>query len=143
MSADGVRAAEEVVRKFDTAIMEKGDFDLAMEYAHPDFTVREAPGLPYRGTYVGRQGLDELLEDVTRFHEFVGELKMSFRGVNEGLVVGRFEGRARLKATGEEVDFLVTEWVTVRDGKVADVEPFYYDQKPLLDAAAAERAATP
>lgn len=141
--SDGAKAAEEVVRNFDTAIMKAGDFDLAMEYAHPDFTVRECPNLPYRGTYVGRQGLDELLEDVTHYWEFLGDLKMSFRGVSESLALGRFEVPARLKHTGVEVDFLVTEWVTVRDGKVADVEPFYFDQKPLLDAAAAERAAAP
>jgi ketosteroid isomerase-like protein len=141
MSTDGAKDAEEVVRSFDTAIMEQGDFDLAMEYAHADFTIRESPNLPYRGTYVGRKGLDELLEDVTRYYEFLGDLKMSFRGVSDSLAIGRFEGRARMKQTGEEVDFLVIEWVTVRDGKVADVEPFYYDQKPLLDAARAEGAA--
>lgn len=140
--SDGAKAAEEVVRKFDTAVMETGDFDLAMEYAHPDFTVRESPNLPYRGTYVGRQGLDELLEDVTHWFEFLEPVKMEFRGVDEALVIGRFSTRARLRATGEEIDFLVVEMATVRDGKVADIEPFYYDQKPLLDAARAEREAT-
>jgi uncharacterized protein len=141
MSGDGAKNAEEVVRKFDTAIMEKGDLDLAMEYAHPDFTVRECPNLPYRGTYVGRQGLEELLVDVSHFWEFLGPLKMGFRGIDDSLALGRFEAPARLKQTLEEVNFLVIEWVTVRDGKVADVEPFYYDQKPLLEAAAVEKAA--
>jgi ketosteroid isomerase-like protein len=139
--SDAAKAAEEVVRNFDTAVMEAGDFDLAMQYAHPDFTVRENPNLPYRGTYVGRQGLDELLEDVTYWFEFLAPVKMEFRGVDETLVIGRFETRARVRATGEEVDFLVVEMATVRDGKVADIEPFYYDQKPLLDAARLEREA--
>jgi len=60
--------------------------------------------------------------------------------VTESLVVGRFEAPARLVATGREVDFLVTEWVTIRDGKVADVEVFYWDQAPILEAAAAADA---
>jgi ketosteroid isomerase-like protein len=139
---DGAKAAEEVIRNFDTAVMVAGDFDLAMQYAHPDFTVRENPNLPYRGTYVGRPGLDELLEDVMHWFEFLEPLKMEFRGVDENLALGRFETRALIRSTGEEVDFLVTEWATLRDGKVADIEPFYYDQKPLLEAARAEREAS-
>jgi ketosteroid isomerase-like protein len=133
---DPIKAAEEAVRNFDTAILEKGDLDLAMEYAHPDLTVREAPGLPYKNVYVGREGLTELMNDVGGVWEFLEPLKLTFRGVTPELALGRFEARARLTATGREVDFLVTEWVTVRDGKVADVEVFYWDQAPILEAAA-------
>jgi ketosteroid isomerase-like protein len=132
-------SAAETVRKFEAAIMEKGDFDLAMNHAHPDFTIREAKSLPYGGTYVGRAGLDELMEEVARYWEFLDQPTISIFDVSESLAASRVEGRARLRQTGEEVDFLVTEWFTVRDGKVADVEAFYFDQKPLLAAAAAER----
>lgn len=136
MPADDAKSAEEVVRKFETAIMETGDLDLAMDYAHPDFTIREGKNLPYGGTYVGRTGLRELMEDVARYWEFIDQPKISILGVDRSLAVNRVESRARLRQTGEEVDFLVTEWFTIHDGKVADVEAFYYDQKPLLDAAA-------
>lgn len=44
--------------------MERSDFDLAMNYAHPDFTIRGAEHLPYGGTYVGRTRLRELMERV-------------------------------------------------------------------------------
>lgn len=135
---DLIKAAEEAVRNFDTAILENGDLDLAMTYAHPDLTVREAPGLPYKGVYVGRQGLTELMNDVGGVWEFLEPLKLTFRGVTPELALGRFEARARLVATGREVDFLVTEWVTIRDGKVADVEVFYWDQAPILEAAAVQ-----
>ena len=57
--SDAIRATEDVVRNFDTAILEKGDLDLAMEYAHDDLTVREAPGLPYKDVYVGGAGLTD------------------------------------------------------------------------------------
>jgi uncharacterized protein len=140
MTSEATDNAAETVLKFEAAIMEKGDFDLAMDHAHADFTIREAKNLPYGGTYVGRAGLDELMEDVARYWEFLDQPTITVFDVSESLAASRVEGRARLRQTGEEVDFLVTEWFTVRDGKVADVEAFYFDQKPLLDAALAERA---
>lgn len=61
------KVAEDAARNFDLAILEKGDLDLAMTYAHEDLTVREAPGLPYRRVYTGRRGLEQLMEDVGRW----------------------------------------------------------------------------
>jgi ketosteroid isomerase-like protein len=134
--SDAIKAAEEAVRNFDTAILEQGDLDLAMYWAHPDLTVREAPGLPYKDVYVGRQGLTELMEDIGGVWEFLEPLNMTFHGVTPELALGRFEGRAKLTATGREVTFLVTEWVTVIDGKVKDIEVFYWDQAPIFQAHA-------
>ncbi|KHF43101.1 nuclear transport factor 2 family protein [Saccharomonospora viridis] len=128
------KVAEDAARNFDLAILEKGDLDLAMTYAHEDLTVREAPGLPYRRVYTGRRGLEQLMEDVGRWWEFLEPLDLTYIGVHSGLALARIAGPARLKVTGKEVDFLVTEWMTVRDGKVADVEVFYWDQAPLLEA---------
>ncbi len=136
MSASPTDAAVDVVRRFDGAVVDAGDLDLAMTFAHPDMTVREPPGLPYRGGYVGRQGLEELMEDFGAWWEILEPLTMRFMGVSDSLVAVRISSpRARLRATGREVPFLVTEWITVRDGKVADVEVFYYDQQPLIEAA--------
>jgi uncharacterized protein len=127
-------SALDIVRNFDEAVVHAGDIDLAMTYAHPDFTVREAPGLPYQKVYTGRQGLVDLMTDVGSHWEFLEPLTMQFfaAGEDDDLVVSRVTSRARVRATGEEVAFLVTEWITVRDGKVSDVEPFYWDQAPLL-----------
>lgn len=138
MSASPIQAAEEVVRRFDAAVVDSGDLDLAMTFAHADMTVREPPGLPYRGGYVGRQGLEDLMEDFGTWWEIVEPLSMTFMGVTDSLVAVRISSpRARLRVTGREVPFLVTEWITVRDGKVADVEVFYFDQEPLIEAAEA------
>lgn len=127
--------AEEIVRRFDTAVVEQGDLDLAMTWAHPDVTVREAPGLPYADVYTGREGLVKLMEDVGSWWEFSEPLSLNFTGVSPTLVIARIEGPATVKATGEQVHFLVTEWMTVRDGLLADVEVFYFDQRPLIEAA--------
>ncbi|GAA3515877.1 nuclear transport factor 2 family protein [Dietzia aurantiaca] len=139
---DVAESAQEVVRKFESAVLDHGDFDLAMEYAQPDLTVREAPGMPYQECYVGRRGLDELMADVGAVWEFVDGPRIYFEQAlyDRNCVYTRVEGRAVLQATGDEYDFLVTERVLVRDGKVADIEVFYFDQAPAVLAAASAEA---
>jgi hypothetical protein len=136
VSDDGAKSAEEILRRFDTTIMETGDFKAAMEYAHPDMTIREGESLPYRDVYVGLEGLEQLVADVGTYWEFLAPLEITFLGVSESLAIGRIESpKARLRHTGVEVPYLAVEWATIRDGKIADFEVHYFDQKPLLDAA--------
>lgn len=138
MSAENVK----IIESFEHAALYERNFERAMEFAHPDLTVREAPSLPYRGTYVGLEGQRQLLDDVDRLFEFDGGApEVEFRDAGDDLVIGRVTGRARLRATGEEIDFLVIELFTLRDGKLADIEVFYWDQAALLRAGEAERSA--
>lgn len=138
MSSDNLT----VIENFEHAALYERDFEKAMQFAHPDLTVREAPGLPYRGTYVGLEGQRQLLADVDRLFEFDGGApKVEFRDAGDDLVIGRVTGKATLKATGREIDFLVVEFFTLRDGKLADIEVFYWDQAAILEAGAAEAAA--
>ncbi|MEO9330630.1 nuclear transport factor 2 family protein [Gordonia aurantiaca] len=135
-------SALDVVMKFESAVLDDGDFDQAMRYAQPDFAIREAPGMPYREVYTGRTGLDALMADVGAVWEFIDGPRISFEPAlyDRNCVYTRVEGRAVLRATGVEYDFLVTERVTVRDGKVADIEVFYFDQAPAVLAAAAAQS---
>jgi hypothetical protein len=54
---DGAKAVEGVVRKSGTAVMEAGNFHLAMEHASPDLTVGENSSLADRRTYDGARDL--------------------------------------------------------------------------------------
>ena len=129
-------SAVDIVRAFDEAVIYDADFDRAMTYAHPELTVREAPSLPYRSPYIGRQGLVDLMADVGSWWEFPEPHHLAYYAVTDELVIGRIWGKSQVRATGREVDFLVTEWITVKDEKVVDIEVFYFDQGPLLEAAA-------
>lgn len=133
----------EVVRQFEHHALYERDFEAAMRYAHPDLTVREAPSLPYRGTYVGLAGQRQLLADVDAIWAFDGDaIDSEFFAAAGGLVVSRVTGRATLRATGQAVDFLVVELFTVRDGRVADIEVYYYDQEPLRAVPGLDRPPT-
>jgi ketosteroid isomerase-like protein len=121
---------------FEHAVIYDGDIAKAMQYAHPDFEVREAPTTPYRSPIVGAAGLAQLREDVTRLCETWGDAETEYFLARPGLVVGRIRRNARLRATGEPFDFRVTEWLTVEDGLVKSVEVYYFENAPLARAAA-------
>ncbi len=141
MSDAGAKSAEEVLRSFDTTILETGDFGAAMAFAHPDLTIREGPSLPYDDVYVGQEGLEKLVVDVGAYWEFLTPMEITFLGVNESLAIGRIKAdRARLRHTGVETPYLAVEWATIRDGKIADFEVHYFDQKPLIDAGEAAKS---
>jgi len=125
----------DVVVAFENAIIHAGDPRAAMRYASPDFTVREAPSTPYRAPIVGYEGLLQLREDVTRLCEFEGAAQTEYYLARPGLVVGRVKRQARLRSTREPFNFLVTEWITVADGLVRDVEVFYFENAPLARCA--------
>jgi ketosteroid isomerase-like protein len=132
------KTAEETVKSFSSALMQRGDIDGALTYAHDDFTLREAPGLPYGGVHVGREGLLKLMEEIGGLFEFLSAFDVTYYGVNDSLVITKITGSARVKATGQDVDWLVSEWYTVRDSKVVDIQMWYWDQAPVLEAARAE-----
>lgn len=125
----------EIVKRFVNAVLYERDFEKAALYGHPARTIRQAPGLPYRGTYVGFEGHRQFREDVAAIWDFhAGLPEVEFFRVSDELVISRFTGIATLRATGRVVDFHVAEWQTVRDGLVVDGLPYYYDQAPLIEA---------
>lgn len=131
------RSALEVARRFESAVLVDGDLDAAMDFAHPELTIREPPGMPYENCYVGRQGLEGLLNDVGGVWNFLDGPHISFHASahDASRIFTRVEGRAVLVGTEVERQFLVTEWLTVRDGMVTDIEVFYWDHAPILAAA--------
>lgn len=127
-------SALEVAQRFESAVLNDGDFDKAMEWAHPDFTIREAPGMPYRDVYRGKQGQHDLMTDFGAVWEFVEGPTIAFEAsaTDPNLVFTLVEGRAVLRATGETHDLRITERMIVTDGKVRDIEVYYWDQAPAV-----------
>lgn len=126
----------EVAVAFEHTIIYGKDVAGAMRYAAPDVRIREAPSTPYRSPVVGYDGLMQLREDIGRLCDIEGEAETEYFLARPGLVVGRIRRQARLKSTGEPFTFLVTEWITVENGVVTDVEVFYFENEPLARCAA-------
>ena len=119
-----------VIQSFSEAVM-SGDAAAVARLAHPDFVVQQAAGLPYGGTH---RGLDAFYAMLGRMQAVWRELKISPLGVvghpsGEEIALHMLvEGRAR---DGAPMSSEVFERWVVRDGKVAEIWPFYRDTAAL------------
>jgi hypothetical protein len=79
---------------------------------------------------------------MTRFFLAMGRVWETFDMVEqEFLATGETavvltQARARARATGRELGFPILQMVTVDDGRITEVRPFYYDTQAVADACA-------
>lgn len=119
-----------VIHAFSAAVTD-GDGEAVARFAHPDLVVQQAAGLPYGGTH---RGLDGFFAMLGQMQQAWRELKISPLGVigdPSGEVFALHalvEGRAH---DGPPMASEVFERWVVRDGKVAEIWPFYRDTAQL------------
>ncbi|MGA5357595.1 nuclear transport factor 2 family protein [Streptomyces purpurascens] len=114
---------------------DEASFDLLAPFFAPSVELHQAAALPYGGTWRGHDGM-------TRFFRRMGEVWESFQMVEqEFLATGETavvltQVRARARATGRELGFPILQTVTVADGQITEVRPFYWDTREIADACA-------
>ncbi|MYW03994.1 DUF4440 domain-containing protein [Streptomyces sp. SID3343] len=111
----------------------RADFgDLAACLA-PDVVMYQAPGLPYGGPRHGPAGIEDFMAamgEAWRELEFLDQ-----RFVVEGETAAILNrGRLTARATGRVLETWVMQMITVRDGLISEIRPFYWDTK-AVDAA--------
>jgi len=120
----------DTVKLFYTKAKE-GDIDAVRAMLHEDMFVEEAPSLPYGGVYRGPE----------EFMKLSGALRAAWEDfdfdIDEYLDAGSYiiimvRMRGRSAATGRLVDTKLAEFLTVRDGKIASLQPYYWDTASIL-----------
>jgi ketosteroid isomerase-like protein len=117
----------------------KGDWAAAESMLTSDFTVTEAATLPFAGTYHGRRALQELFTFVM---SAAGVTRLDIQKVTAGgdRVVALLE---MVLGGPPEVRVALAQTFRVRDGKVCEIRPYYFDPRPVAAAIEArKRAAT-
>jgi ketosteroid isomerase-like protein len=114
-----------------------GDWAKAATMLTDDFVVTEAGTLPFAGTYRGAEGLKTLFATVMGDSGVTGwEVKSITAGgdcvvyVLDLIFDGPPAGRAE-----------IAEAFWLRDGKVREIRPFYFDPRPMTAAIAGRKAA--
>lgn len=114
-----------------------GDWTAAESMLTDDFFVTEADSNVFAGTYRGRGALKELFSHVV---SAAGITKLDVQQYCAGgdLVVAMVE-----MTLGGPPQRLVTlaEVFRVRDGKVCEIKPHYFDPQPLTEAVEAKKRA--
>ncbi|WP_437316791.1 nuclear transport factor 2 family protein [Sorangium sp. So ce385] len=110
-----------------------GDFETVLSFMDPDLVIEEAESLPYGGTYRGPEGFRRL---ITRVFESVRTFHVEVDGmVADGdQVIVMLRLKLGLKGSDREFETKVAEYWRLRDGKVIELRPFYWDTAALVSA---------
>lgn len=87
----------------------------------------------YGGTWHGHAGMARFFLAMSQAWESFEMLEQEFLATGETAVV-LTSVRARARATGCELTFPILQTITVRDGRIAEVRPFYWDTEAIARA---------
>lgn len=116
---------KDVVRSIYTSI-NQGDTTSAMHLFHPDVVLHEASSLPFGGTYQGLEAVGRAIAqvmtvlDLTNLH--VAEV------VAEGEHVIAF---LKIPIVGKNATISLVECWRLRNGKIIEITPYYWDTNQL------------
>ncbi|WP_244305588.1 nuclear transport factor 2 family protein [Kitasatospora cheerisanensis] len=111
----------------------KASFDGLAACLAPEVVMYQAPGLPYGGTWRGPRGIEEFMAAMSEAWQSLDFLEQRF--VLDGdVVVVMNRGRLRARATGRVLDTSVMQLITVKDGLITEIHPFYWDTIAVAEA---------
>lgn len=114
----------------------EASFDLLAPFFAQDVELHQADALPYGGTWRGHDGLARFFLRMGEVWEAFDMVEQEFLATGETAVV-LTQVRARARATGRELGFPILQTITVKDGRITEVRPFYWDTRAIADACAA------
>ncbi len=113
---------------------EIADFDQMRETMDPDVVLHQSPDLPFGGEYVGYRRYEEWAIAMSSiFDKLEVREQEFFEAGDKVVVVCRFVTRSRIN--GSVQDFPMAQVVTVRNGKITDFRPFYWNVPAYVAAA--------
>lgn len=119
----------------------KGDAQAMEALMTPDFVLRQADGLPYGGVYRGAEGWRQFLLRLGQTWSSLVPGRMTL--VGEGPQFGVMADISLTsRATGKALNTSVFELWTMRDGKLAEIRPFYWDTAAVAAITAREASAS-
>ncbi|NBC38083.1 nuclear transport factor 2 family protein [Novosphingobium sp. FSY-8] len=116
------------------ALSGTGQWDAIAELVTDDFFITEAAGLPMEGRFEGKHALRDLFIQVMGSLDVVGlDRVVTTAGGDYGvtLLSLRFADPSLPPAE-------IAEVFRFRDGKLAEIKPYYFDPAPVIAAAKAK-----
>ncbi|MEU0680480.1 nuclear transport factor 2 family protein [Streptomyces albogriseolus] len=113
-------------------------FDLLAPFFAPGVVLHQADALPYGGTWRGHNGMTQFFLRMGQVWESFEMVEQEFLATGETAVV-LTQVRARARATGRELSFPVLQTITVEDGRITEVRPFYWDTLAIAEACSVRR----
>lgn len=110
----------------------KASFDGLAACLDPEVVMHQAPSLPYGGTYSGPTGIEDFMAAMSTTWASLEFLEQTFVAEGDHVVV-KNRGRLTARTTGRVLETSVMQMITVRDGLIAEIHPFYWDTAAIAD----------
>ena len=117
------------------AHVNRGELEEAAQLLHPDYYVREQPGLPYAGEWRGRAGFLGLMSAAgqtwSRWRDSPYPYELAVDGDR---VIKEVRFTATARASGREVEMDMAEVFVFEDDLIARTRAYYWDPETLRAA---------
>ena len=135
MSQENVEIVRSIYEAFN-----RGDWDAAFRYTHPDFELTTPPGIN-AGTFRGCEECQGFWQDaITAFEAVTAEPEEIFESGEQ--VVAFVKTRARPKGSSAEIEIRTGHLWTFRDGKVLSLDCSRSPRRPSKPPGCGSRALT-
>ncbi|KFA80307.1 hypothetical protein S40288_05911 [Stachybotrys chartarum IBT 40288] len=121
-------------RKYMSAPAESRDFSPAAALFAPDFRLEQTSALPYAGTFIGPQGMQDWAQQAAELFDIIDVQSpeiLEREGSNRVVSVSTVHFRVR--KTGEDLHYPFCQVVSVdlEKGTITEIRPFYWDVQDL------------
>ena len=128
-------AAERIFMQ--SALNDLSGFDAMRATLDPAVVLHQSPDLPYGGEFRGHEGYRRWAEAMRAIFDQVDARSPTFYEKGETVVI-TCELVTRVRDTGNEIPLPMVQVVTVRNGKIIEFRPFYWNVPAYVAAANAE-----
>ena len=147
MSAAGQPSPRDVIARFYTAeaaYMNAGGAEAGASFAamaatlDPDVVLHQSPDLPWGGEFRGHAGYEDWARQMSRAFDRL-EVADTRVFADDDTVVITCRLVTRSRTSGETIDLPMTQVVRVRDGRIVEFRPFYWNVPAYREAVGSAR----
>ena len=112
---------------------EDASFDGIAATLDPGVMLHQSPDLPFGGEYVGHQRYEQWAIAMSAIFDKLEVTEQEwFESEGKVIVFCRFKTRSRIN--GSSQDLPMAQVVTIKNGKITDFRPFYWNVPAYIDA---------
>ncbi|GGS31009.1 MULTISPECIES: nuclear transport factor 2 family protein [Streptomyces] len=111
----------------------RADFAAIAACLDPDVVLHQAPGLPYSGDWHGSEGIERFMAVMGECWKVVEVLDQR-RLVDGRDVVVTSDVRFVARETGRTLETTIVQLIRVRNGRIEEFRPFYWDPAAVRGA---------
>ncbi len=138
----------ETVKRFEKLMLAKeagedtsDDYSKVLELLTPDVVVRVCPSLPHGGEWIGHDGFVDMSNAIVGARTVTDVPDFTYLDAGGDLVVVIIAFTHEVHDNSEVAPIRMVEIFTLRDGRIASLDPYYEDTVPFAIASGRVKAA--